>query len=103
VRETHRALLAGDPLRSSTVESPKTVGRFYLAQVAFAIVVAVVVSIGVGDISPLLWTLAVIAVLLVLCVIVSLFFAVVFGPLLWLLSRLSGKGRSQEPSGEERK
>jgi hypothetical protein len=41
-------------------------------------------------------------VLLMVCVVVSLFFAVVFSPLLWLLSRLSGRG-GDEPTRAAKK
>ncbi len=85
------------------MENPKSVGRFYLSTIALAIVFAVIVSVCVGNFSRLLWTFAVIGVLLIGCVVVSLFFTIVFGPLLWLLSQLCGRGGNQGPSGEERK
>ena len=52
--------------------------------------------------SWILWTLAATAVLLAVCFVVSLFFTVTFGPLLWLLSRAAGKGRDPKQSDERK-
>ena len=84
------------------MESPKAAGRFYLGVAGLAIALALIDSILFRDSSWFLWTLAVIAVLLAVCIVVSLFFTVTFGPLLWLLSRASGKGRDPKQSDEKR-
>ena len=75
--------------------NPRAAGRFYLGVIGLAIVLALIDSLLHGSFTPLVWTSAALAVLLMVCVVVSLFFAVVFSPLLWLLSRLSGRGRDE--------
>jgi hypothetical protein len=89
---------------SLTLENSKFVGRFYLGAIALALVIALISGICLEDFSPFLWTLGVIASLLVACVLVSLIFTVVFAPLPWLLSRLSGRDHKRRPSAgkEER-
>lgn len=84
------------------MENPKAVGRLFLGVAGLAIVLALIDSILVRDSSWFLWTLAVIAVLFAVCVVVSLFFTVTFAPVLWLLSRASGKGRDPKQSDEKR-
>jgi hypothetical protein len=83
---------------SLTLENPKTVGRFYLSVLALALVVALISGILGGEFSSLYWILGGIAALALL----SLIFTVLFGPLLWLLSRLCGRNHERGPSaGEE--
>jgi hypothetical protein len=79
-----------------TLENPKAVGRFYLGAIALVLVFAMVSSICLGNFSPFLWALGIIAVMLVACVLMSLGFVIVFAPLLWLLSRLSGRGEIED-------
>jgi membrane protein implicated in regulation of membrane protease activity len=86
-----------------TLENPKIVGRFYLGVLALALIFALIASICLGNFSLLLWTLGIIAVGLVACVLLSLIFAIVFTPLLWLLSRLSGRGESEDRQRDKRK
>jgi hypothetical protein len=74
------------------MENPKVVGRYLFSVIGLTVALALIGSILIGEWSLLLWTLAGIAVFVAGCAVVSLVFAITFGPLLWLLSRLCGKG-----------
>ena len=86
-----------------TLENPKVVGRFYFGAIALALVFALISRICLGDFSPLLWTTEVIAAMLLACVFVSMILTIVFAPVLWLLSRLSGRGKIEDHSEEKGK
>jgi hypothetical protein len=81
------------------LENPKIVGWFYLGVMALALAVTLTASIAFRSLSPLLWMLAIVAGLLLL----SLALTVLFAPLLWLLSRLSGRNHDRGPSAEEKR
>jgi hypothetical protein len=82
-----------------TLENPKIVGWFYLSVMALALAITLTLSVLGRSLSPLLWMLGIIAGLVAL----SLIFTVLFGPLLWLLSRLSGRNHHRGPSLEEKR
>jgi hypothetical protein len=75
------------------MENPRFVGRLFIGVLVFALAMTVVVSICTRDFSVFAWGLAVVAFVLIGAAAVSAVWVVVFGPLLWLLSRLLGGGR----------
>jgi hypothetical protein len=88
---------------SLTLENPKVVGRFLLGTITLALVIALFLGTCLGDFSPLLWILGGLAAMLVVCVLLSLVFTVLFAPLPWLLSRLSGRNHDRGPPAEEKR
>ena len=71
------------------MENPREVARLLSAILVVFIVALLVLSIVLGDWNIVLWGLAVVAGMAILCIIASMANLVVFGPLMWLMSRIS--------------
>ena len=78
------------------MENPKSVTRFLIFVVIACSVAIVALSIYCRDYYIVLGWLAALAGLAVLCVFLGLVNVVIFGPILWLMSRLD-RGRADVP------
>jgi len=79
------------------MEDPRVVMRLFYSAVALYLVVAIVGSVCFADIRILLLALLGLGGFLALCGVVWMLYIAIFGPVLWLLSRLASK--SSEPPG----
>ncbi|MCX6348197.1 MAG: hypothetical protein NTV79_01660 [Candidatus Aureabacteria bacterium] len=85
------------------MENPKEVARLLLAMLVVFIVAIVLSSILLGDYHILLWGIAAIVIISLLCALNSMVNVVVFGPLLWLASKvLSRESKGKAPPNERR-
>lgn len=74
------------------MENQKAVNRLLVGLPVSVLVLSLAISLYLRDFSVVLGTLGFVLLMLAGCAVVSLVFAVGFGPLLWLLSRLSSRG-----------
>jgi hypothetical protein len=70
------------------MENPKSVSRFLMLVFTAGSVVAVAVSIYWRDYYIVLGWLAILAVFVIACVVLGFVNLAIFGPVLWLMSRL---------------
>jgi uncharacterized membrane protein YraQ (UPF0718 family) len=73
------------------MENPKIVGYFLLTLIVLLGIVFLIVSIHINDFSFFLYYFAFLGIFFILCLICGLVNVAVFGPILWLLARITGK------------
>ena len=79
------------------MDNPKLVNRFLLGCLASVLAFALGLSIYAKDFSILFSMTGLIVLILIGCAVVSLSYAVMFGPLLWLFSWLSSRRSKRKP------
>jgi uncharacterized membrane protein len=77
------------------MENPKALNVLYVTLLLVAVGVSIVLSIRLDDFSIFLYTLGVLGLMVIGGAVIALVFAVEIGPLLWLVSWLSGKKRKR--------
>ena len=83
------------------MENPKKIGYFLLILFGGLGIVFLIVSIHVNDFSFLLYYLAFLGIFSILCLICGLVNVAIFGPILWLLAKITDN-RSPGNSGEQK-
>ena len=83
------------------MENPKKVGYLLLVLFGGLGFVILIVSIQVNDFSFLLYFFACLGIFIILSLIFGIVNVAVFGPVFWLLEKMTGK-RSTGNSGEQK-
>jgi hypothetical protein len=83
------------------MENPRSVARFLSAALVVGTVVAVASSVLCQDYSPLLLWLACLGIFLLACVVLGIANLAIFGPIFWLMSRLTADRSDHRPAGHD--
>lgn len=79
------------------VESPKSVNAFLLTFVGFVLLGLLVLSIYIHDLTFFFEAIGILALVALGCMVYGFLLGVVTSPLVWLLSRFSGRPPKHKP------